>query len=118
MAELKEIEITCQDELILAELQCTDMDEQHARNMQTRVLDAHKKSPKLPVVLVMSKAKFVPSLSLGALVTVLQTLQQKKQRLILVGLRANIREIMVTCHLDKLFEMCDSIDDARVMISS
>jgi anti-anti-sigma factor len=118
MAELKEIKITCQEKWILAELQCTEMDEQHASNMRTRILEAHKESPKLPVVLVMSKAKFVPSLSLGALVTVQQTLQQKKQRLILVGLRPNIREIMVVCHLDKLFEMCDSIDEARIAISN
>jgi anti-anti-sigma factor len=117
MSDLIEIKIVAQEELISAELQCTELDEQHAENMQDKVKEACEQTPQLPVVLEMSKVEFVPSLSLGALVTLLQTMKQNQRRFILAGIQPNVRETLTICRLNKLFEICESIDEARTKIA-
>ena len=117
MSDLIEISVVVQKELISAELQCEELDEQHAENMQEKVKQACEQTEQLPVVLDMSQVKFVPSLSLGALVSLLQTMKQNHRRFILAGIQSNVRETLTICRLNKLFEICDSIDEARTRIS-
>ena len=117
MSDLIEISVVVEDELISAELQCEELDEPHAQNMQGKVKEACEQTPQLPVVLEMSKVTFLPSLSLGALVTLLQTMKQMKRRLILAGIQPNVRQTLTICRLSKLFEICESIDEARTKIS-
>jgi len=117
MSDLMEINVVVQEELISAQLQCRELDEQHAENMHEKIKEACEQTPQLPLVLEMSKVKFVPSLSLGALVTLLQTMKQNNRRFILAGLQPNVRESLTICRLNKLFEICDSIDEARDKIA-
>ena len=118
MSDLIEINIVVQKELISAELQCKELDEQHAENMQEKVKETCEQTPQLPVVLEMSKVEFVPSLSLGALVTLLQTMKQDNRRFILANIKPNVRAALTICRLNKLFEICDSVDEARTKISN
>jgi anti-sigma B factor antagonist len=117
MSELKPIQITVSDKMILAAPQCDQMDEVHTQDMQSKVTAAARQSPRLPVVLDMSRVSFVPSLSLGALVTLLKTCKQNNQRFMLAGLQPPIREVMTACRLDRLFEIYDSLDDAQARLS-
>jgi len=112
MPEVKPIELTSRDMFVLAKLQCAELDEPHASDMQQKIQAAAEQSPDLPVVLDMSQVQCVPSLSLGALVTLLQHTKQRQQRLILAGLQPEVRRIFCVCRLDKLFEIYDTVETA------
>lgn len=113
MPELKPIELTNQNTFVLAKLQCAELDEPHASDMQRKTQAAAEQSPDLAVVLDLSQVRFVPSLSLGALVTLLQSTKQRQQRFILVGLQPDVRQVFAVCRLDKLFEIYDTVETAR-----
>ncbi|MHC4265426.1 MAG: STAS domain-containing protein [Planctomycetota bacterium] len=117
MSEFKEIKIGVSDEMVLAELQCSDMDEKHTTDMQEKLSAISEESEQLVMVLDMSKVEFMPSLSIGALISVMQNLKMKGQRFILAGLQLKVRETLTACRLDKLFEIFDSVDDVRANIS-
>lgn len=112
MSENKSLVIKTNDEIVLATLECARMEDEHARAVQTEVIAAAAQAPNLPIVLDMSKVEMLPSLSIGALVTLLQKFKQDGQRFMLVGLRPKARETLTVCRLDKLFEICDSLEEA------
>ena len=112
MPELTPIELANQGAYVLATLQCAELDEPHASDMQQKIQAATEQAPDLAVVLDMSQVRFVPSLSLGALVTLLQHAKQKQQRFILVGLQPEVRQSLAVCRLDKLFEIYDTLEIA------
>ena len=116
MSQLNPIQITVSDKMILATPQCEQMDEVHAQDMQNEVTAAALQTTTLPVVLDMSRVTFVPSLSLGVLVTLLKTCKQHNQRFLLVGLQPPIRDVMTACRLDRLFEIYDTLDDVRTRL--
>ena len=117
MSEFKAIQITVDEKMILAVLQCEKLDEDHIQDMQSKVTAAAGQSPHLPVVLDMSGVSFVPSLSLGALVSLLNTCKKNKQRLILARLQTAVRHVLTTCRLDRLFEIYDTLDDLRARLT-
>ena len=115
MAEITPIELTSHDRFVLATLQCEKLDEPHALDMQQKI-QATDQSPDLAVVLDMSHVQLVASLSLGALVTLLQCMKLRKQRFILVGLQPDVRQMFAVCRLGRLFEIYDTIETARCRI--
>ena len=116
MAEITPIELTSHDRFVLATLQCEKLDEPHALDMQQKIQAAVDQSPDLAVVLDMSHVQLVASLSLGALVTLLQCMKLRKQRFILVGLQPDVRQMFAVCRLGRLFEIYDAIETARCRI--
>jgi anti-anti-sigma factor len=117
MSEFKEIQIDVQEKIVLGVLQCEDMDEKHTTDMQEKLTGESEQEQKLPVVLDMSKVTYMPSLSLGALISIMQKLKGNGQRFILTGLQPNVRDTLTACRLDKLFEIFDSIDDVLAGIN-
>jgi anti-sigma B factor antagonist len=112
MPEYDEIKIETSGKMILAALQRSNVDEEATRAMQDRVAAAAEQAPKVPVILDLSVVEFMPSLSLGVLVTMLQTFKKEARRFILVGLRPRIRETLTMCRLIKLFEIYDTVEEA------
>jgi len=117
MSEFKSIQITVDEKMILAALQCDQLDEDYIQDMRSKVTAAAGQAPNLPVVLDMSQVTFVPSLSLGALVGLLNVCKKNNQRFILAGLQPAVRQVMTTCRLDRLFEIYDTIDDIKVRLN-
>jgi anti-sigma B factor antagonist len=112
MPDLKPTEVTIQERFILVRPQCSELDEPHASDMQEKIQTAREQTPDRAVVLDLSQVRLVPSLSLGALVTLLQSAKQRQQRFILVGLQPAVRETFAVCRLDKLFEIHDTAEAA------
>ena len=120
MPELNEITIKPHEEIVWIALECERMEDERATALQAAVAEAAEKAPALPVVLDMSKIQMLPSLSIGALVAVWRRLKEGGQRFILVGLQPAVRQTLTTCRLDKVFDICDDVDQAlsRVRQSS
>lgn len=120
MSQAKEILIKPHEEIVWVALECERMEDEHASAMQTEVAAAAENAPGLPVVLDMSKVRMLPSMSIGALVALWQKLKESGQRFMLAGLQPEVRRTLTTCRLDKVFEICDGVDEAlsRVRQSS
>lgn len=112
MSESTGIVIEPREDVVLATVECARMEDEHARDMQEKVSAAAQQAPGLAVVLDLSKVTILPSLSIGALVALWQKFKQEQRRLVLVGLGPMVRETLTTCRLDKLFDICDSVDEA------
>jgi anti-anti-sigma factor len=113
MSQSPEIVIETTEGLILCTIECTQMDDEHAKTMLTEVSKAAEQTPVLPVVLDMSKVEILLSISIGVLVALLQQFKAEGRRFMLAGLQPRVRETLAICRLDKLFDICDSVDDAR-----
>lgn len=116
MSELKEIELKKLDTFLLARPQCAKLDERHTSDMQKKVQEAAEQAPELPVVLDMSEVHFLPSLSIGALVSVMHELKQRQQRFMLIGLQPEVSQTLATCRLDKVFEIYETVETASQRI--
>lgn len=112
MSERQVTTIELQDEIVLARIEHSRMDEERTRAMQAEVLAAAEGVRNLPVALDMSKVEFFPSISLGAVVTLLKKLKAEGQKFVLIGLQPPVREALAITRLDKLFEIYDSRADA------
>ena len=116
MAESGTVTIKRHDRVVLVTVECERMEDKHARALQTEVTKAAEETPNLPVVLDMSRVAMLPSLSIGAIVTLWQKFKQDNRRFILVGLHDEIRQTLTICRLDKLFEMCETVDAALLRL--
>ena len=113
MSQTPEIVIETTEGLILGTIECSQMDDEHAKTVRTEVARAAEQAPGLPVVLDMSKVQMLLSISIGLLVALLQQFKAEGRRFILAGLQPKVRETLAICRLDKLFDICDSVDEAR-----
>jgi len=104
------------DGIILARALCPNMEEQHAQALLQQLLAAIEQTPSAPVLLDLSKVATMPSMAIGALVTLWKKLQDGHQRFILVGLQTPVLHTLAVCRLDKLFEFCDSEEEAKIRL--
>lgn len=68
---------------------------------------------KRPVMLKMDHVETVSSVMMGALLALLRKLKQRGLRMILVGLNDNIRGTFKLTHLDRMFEIFESVEEAQ-----
>ena len=64
------------------------------------------------VVLDLSRVMILPSLALGLLVQISNTCKSRGQRLKLVGLQPQIRQVFSITRLDRVFQFADTVEDA------
>lgn len=100
------------EQVILAVIHRRALDEVAAATLQDEVGAAAAASPNLPIVLDMSKVKFVPSVALGALAHLQKALGISGQKVILVGITRQVRGTLSVTRLDKVLEIRHSLDDA------
>ena len=68
------------------------------------------------IVLDMSDTKFIDSIGLGALVSILKKTAQKDMKIVLCSLSPQVRQIFELTRLYRLFDIYDSVDTARESI--
>lgn len=98
---------------IVLQLQVPSMDVESCDALHALLEEQMEQSTR-PVILDLSRAKFLPSLALGALVNVKKKLETKGSRLIIAGLSDNIRRAMNVSHLDEVFAMASTLHDAAM----
>jgi anti-anti-sigma factor len=108
-----EIAITTEDGIIVARVAATHLDETQAQALLQQLLAAVAQSPVSPVLLNVSQVATMPSMAIGALVTLWKKMQDGRQRFVLVGMQGPVRQTLAVCRLDKLFEFCDGEEEAR-----
>ena len=116
MATANDITITAQDGILLTRMECAHMEDQHAQALVVQLMAAVEQTPTLPIVLDLSQVTVMPSMSIGVLVTLWKTFQGRRQRFILADVQPQIRQTLTLCRLDKLFELCDSVEEAKLRL--
>jgi len=114
MSSQESTSIEVRDDAILVTPTCTELDDEHADEMEDMVSAASAETQNLPVILDLSHVEQVADDSLGVLVDLLNECKERGQRLILVGLRPAVLEILSVTSLGKLFEYREDVDDALV----
>ena len=113
MSQSPEIVIETSGGIILGTIERAQMDDEHAKKMRTEVVRAAEQAPDLPVILDMSKVEILLSISIGLLVALLQQFKAEGRKFMLAGLQPKVRETLAICRLDKLFDIYDSVEEAR-----
>ena len=104
--------VESQDDVVVIRVQVTDLSEAHTKAVQAEVNAAAAAFPALPFILDLARVKFLPSLTLGAMVRLGQSFRARNQRLLLVGLQPTIRQVLTITKLDRMFEIHDDVDAA------
>ena len=105
------------DDVVVIRVQVKDLDEAHTKAVHAEVNAAAAESPALPFILDLSSVKFLPSLTLGAMVRLGQSFRARNQRLVLVGLQPTIRQVLTITKLDRMFEIQDDVPTALKAMS-
>jgi anti-sigma B factor antagonist len=116
MSDETTVIIDVRDKAVVAQVQCESLEEDRTQAMQSSVSAAGAEHRSLPVILDLSKVSFMPSLSLGALVTLLQGFRKEKQRFVLAGLQPDLRSVLAITRIDKLFDIADNVDEAIALV--
>ena len=64
-----------------------------------------------------SGTKFVDSIGLGALVSILKQSAQKQKKIVLANLSPQVRQIFELTRLYRLFEICPTVEDATAALA-
>jgi anti-sigma B factor antagonist len=100
-------------DVVIVKVEAKNLDEDNTRRVHADIAAALEQSPRaLPFVLDLSNVKFLPSLTLGAMVRLGNEFRSRNQRLILTALQPTIRQVVIITRLDRVFEIHDSVDDA------
>jgi anti-anti-sigma factor len=95
--------------VVVVRVQADRLDETNLAAVRAEALAAASEASQLPVALDLGNVGFVPSLSLGGLVQLLQALKVQGQRLVLTNLQPPVRQTITVTRLDRLFEIQDDL---------
>ena len=99
------------ERFIVLQLQDANMNSDACDEMHVLIKEELKAAFR-PVILDMRRAKFLPSLAIGALISIKRKLDESGSPLTLVGLSSNIRMALEVSHLEKLFHIVNTLEDA------
>jgi anti-sigma B factor antagonist len=98
---------------IVARPQVKMMDDDALKALARVVDEAGRSDPDATLVILdLSRVAIVPSLGLGLLVQILNKCKARQQRLKLVGVQPQIRQVFSITKLDRIFHFADSVDAA------
>lgn len=112
MAEQEVVTIVSHPEIILGVVNQASLNDAATQELDACVTAAANATLGLPVVLDLSKVKFIPSVALGALVNLRKGLSFQNRPLILVGVNRQVRGVLKATRLDHLIEVYDNLDRA------
>ncbi len=112
MSSLPATEIETKDNVVVVHVRVKNLDEQNTRMVHADVSSAAAQAPNLPLILDMAEVKFLPSLTLGAIVRLANEFRARNQRLILAAMQPSVRQVISITRLDRVFEMFDDLPGA------
>ncbi len=99
-------------DLVVLHVTVEELNEEQLQRLQTDLRAAADANAGRPCVVDLTRVRFMPSMSLAALVRVYSEFQQRRQRLMLAGLQPQVRDVIVMTRLDRLFELYPDVEAA------
>ena len=112
MSEQQVVSTENQEQGLIATVHCQEMDFEASEALKAAVDRAVAAHPCERCVIDMSAVTFLPSVGIGALLHVLNSLKADNRKLALVGVDPKIRTMLRGCALDKLFAFHDDVGTA------
>lgn len=106
------ITVDRQNDLVILHIEARNLDEHNTQRVHEEIAAEVERSPALPFVLDLAKVKFLPSLTLGAMVKLGNEFRNRDQRLLLASAQPTVRQVITITRLDRVFEIFDTVDDA------
>jgi anti-sigma B factor antagonist len=103
------------DEVVLAVAGNKLMDDRSCRELAEVVLPAAT-ARRQPVVLDLSQVRFLPSIAIGALTNLLKDLKAQDQRLVMIHVQPNVRQVFAITKMDRVFELAETLEAALTRI--
>src|SRR5947207_13640341 len=103
-------EVRPHQQVLLIAVQKGSLDDASTRQLTDDVLGAAAQTPRLPIVLDMSRVRFAPSVALGALAQMTKSFKLDGRRLALIGVSPNVMGSIRVTNLDALLEIHASLD--------
>ncbi|MHA1598808.1 MAG: STAS domain-containing protein [Alphaproteobacteria bacterium] len=91
-----------------------DVDLQSSPDARKVMLECVEK--KLPILIDLSKVEYIDSSGIASLVECLQTARKKGCDLILVSVSESALRVLELARLDKVFTICDSIEEGLTKV--
>lgn len=106
------ISIERKDDVVVLHIEARNLDEQNTQRVHEEIAAEVERSPALPFVLDLDKVKFLPSLTLGAMVKLGNDFRSRGQRLLLAGAQPTVKQVITITRLDRVFEIFETVDAA------
>lgn len=104
------------DRFIVLQLQVPSLDGEACQELQN-VLLAQIDQRDVPVILDLSRAKFLPSMAIGELVQIKRRLDEHGRAIFLTGLVPNIRRALELSNLHKILPIARTMQEASAAMS-
>ncbi|MDY6820739.1 MAG: STAS domain-containing protein [Deferribacterota bacterium] len=104
-----DFKIIDKNKIKILELNTKRIDASNANNFKEALIEASKNSPS--IVLDLSKADFLDSSALSALLSVHKILQNKNKNLYIIGLNNKLIKILEITELTNILNIYNGIDD-------
>ena len=101
------------DAAVIMTVQCEQVDSQLLARLEREATAMSIRGVRRPVVIQMDRVEMIPSVMMGALLNLLRKLKHRGLRMIMVGLNPNVRGTFNVAHLDRLFEIYETVEEAR-----
>lgn len=105
------------DQAVVVHVQAKVLDETSIQQMLLAIDSAAAQSPQKPVIMDLAQVEFLPSLCLGALVQMSNKCKGRTQKLKLAAVRPSLRKVFIITRLDRVFEICDSVEAATRLLA-
>ncbi len=112
MSEAPSISVEQQGQAVVVRVLARDLGEANLARVRAGIADAVSREPSLPFIVDLSQVKFLPSLTLGALVRLVNEFRSRRQRLIFVCVQATVRQVLAITRIDRIMEVLDDVDAA------
>jgi len=110
MADESVTEIQADDPVLLIAVHKRSLDEASTRRLVDDVLTAAGRTPRVPVVLDLSRVRFAPSVAVGSLVQLAKSFRLDRRRIALIGVDRRIVETIRVTQLHEVLEIRDNVE--------
>ena len=103
-------------EALVVGVQAEKLDYMVLDKLERRITAQATMAGKFNVILDLGEVEFIPSMLMSVLVKTLQSLGDQGRKFLLVGMNRHIRASLKLTRIDILFDLHDSVDDARAAL--
>ena len=103
-------EIQAHDQVLLVAVHKRSLDEASTRQLVDDVLTAAGRTPRVPIVLDLSRVRFAPSVALGSLAQLGKSFRLDRRRIALIGVDRRIVETIRVTQLHQVLEIHDTLE--------
>ena len=106
------LDVQHRDDAVLARVTCQDFTTEATDGLRAGFDTLLSQAGTLPVVVDLAEVRFMPSVTIGAMVEANNRCKEQGRQLALVAVPDAIRKVFELCALDQMFPMYASVEDA------